>query len=142
MPTDVGAVDLMIGFPSATAAQRFDFLKPQLRDDESATMATPIAYMFKDNPGQIAEDLAPVAITLGEMDRHGVAIGLVGLAGEITDRALADHPDRFKARPEVGPNKISSAVRRIRRAHSEHDIKAVTTFPAGCNPQVPVSDRR
>ncbi|HUO48159.1 MAG TPA: amidohydrolase family protein [Acidimicrobiales bacterium] len=27
-------------------------------------------------------------------------------------------------------------------AHAEHRIVAVTTFPAGCNPQVPVSDRR
>jgi predicted TIM-barrel fold metal-dependent hydrolase len=33
-------------------------------------------------------------------------------------------------------------VRRIRRYHDEHGIVAVTTFPAGCNPQVPVSDRR
>jgi hypothetical protein len=33
-------------------------------------------------------------------------------------------------------------VRRIRQAHAERDIRAVTTFPAGCNPQVPVSDRR
>ena len=142
MPTDVGAVDLMIGFPSATAKERFDFLKPQLRDDESAAMATPIAYMFHDNPGQIDGELDPVAITLGEMDRHGVAIGLVGLAGEITDRALDQHPDRFKASLEIDPNKITGAVRRIRKAHADYDIKAVTTFPAGCNPQVPVSDRR
>jgi len=142
MPTDVGAVDLMIGFPSAKAGTRFDFLKPQLRDQESSTMATPIAYMFKDNPGQIDEDIDPVAVTLGEMDRCGVAVGLVGLAGEVTDRALAEHPDRFRASLEIDPNEITAAVRRIRRAHAEHDIKAVTTFPAGCNPQVPVSDRR
>jgi predicted TIM-barrel fold metal-dependent hydrolase len=142
MPTDVGAVDLMIGFPSAKAGKRFDFLKPQLRDQESATMATPIAYMFRDNPGLIDEDIDPVEVTLGEMDRHGVAIGLVGLAGEITDRALGEHPDRFKASLEIDPNEIGNAVRRIRKAHAEYDIKAVTTFPAGCNPQVPVSDRR
>jgi hypothetical protein len=142
MPTDVGAVDLMIGFPSAKAGKRFDFLKPQLRDQESATMATPIAYMFRDNPGQIDEDIDPVEVTLGEMDRHGVAIGLVGLAGEITDRALGEHPDRFKASLEIDPNEIGNAVRRIRKAQAEYDIKAVTTFPAGCNPQVPVSDRR
>ncbi len=30
----------------------------------------------------------------------------------------------------------------IRRAASDLGIVAVTTFPAGCNPQVPVSDRR
>jgi len=142
MPSGVGAVDLMIGFPSATAATRFDFLKPQLRDEESAAMATPIAYMFKDNPGQIDGDLDPVAVTLAEMDRHGVAVGLVGLAGEVTDRALAQHPDRFKASLEIDPNQITTAVRRIRQAHDRYDIKAVTTFPAGCNPQVPVSDRR
>ena len=29
----------MIGFPSIKAEHRFDFLKPQLRDDESATVA-------------------------------------------------------------------------------------------------------
>ena len=33
-------------------------------------------------------------------------------------------------------------MRKIRAAKDEHDIKAVTTFPAGCNPQVPVDDRR
>ena len=33
-------------------------------------------------------------------------------------------------------------MRKIRAANDEHDIKAVTTFPAGCNPQVPVNDRR
>jgi uncharacterized protein len=142
MPTDVGVVDLMIGFPSARAGKRFDFLKPQLRDEESSTMATPIAYMFRDNPGQIDEDIDPVAVTLGEMDRHGVAIGLVGLAGAVTDRALGEHPDRFKASLEIDPNEITVAVRRIRQAHAQYGIKAVTTFPAGCNPQVPVSDRR
>jgi predicted TIM-barrel fold metal-dependent hydrolase len=121
MPTDVGAVDCMIGFPSARAAQRFDFLKPQLRDEESASSSSPIAYMFRDDPNRVGEGDDPVAVTLAEMDRFGIAIGLVGLAGSTVDRALAQHPDRFRANLE---------------------IKAVTTFPAGCNPQVPVSDRR
>jgi uncharacterized protein len=142
MPRDIGVVDLMIGFPSATAAQRFDFLKPQLRDDESAAMATPIAYMFKDNPGQVATDVDPVAFTLAEMDKHGIAVGLIGLGPPDSERALEAHPDRFQASLEVDPNKISKTVARIRLAHEEHAIKAVTTFPAGCNPQVPVSDRR
>ena len=33
-------------------------------------------------------------------------------------------------------------MRKIREAKADHDIKAVTTFPAGCVPQVPVDDRR
>ena len=93
-------------------------------------------------PNRLDEGADPVDITLGEMDRHGIAIGLVGLGGEASKRALKQHPDRFKASLEVDPNQITEAVRRIRRAHDEHDIKAVSTFPAGCNPQVPVSDRR
>jgi predicted TIM-barrel fold metal-dependent hydrolase len=143
MPTDVGAVDCMIGFPSARAAQRFDFLKPQLRDEESASSSSPIAYMFRDDPNRVGEGDDPVAVTLAEMDRFGIAIGLVGLAGSTVDRALAQHPDRFRANLEaLDPNDITGAVRKIRQAHAERDIKAVTTFPAGCNPQVPVSDRR
>ena len=143
MPRDVGVVDCMIGFPSARAGRRFEFLKPQLRDEQSASAASPIGYMFKDDPNRLDEGVDPVAVTLSEMDRFGVSIGLVGLAGSTVDRALAEHPDRFKANLEaLDPNDITGAVRRIRQAHADQGIKAVTTFPAGCNPQVPVSDRR
>src|ERR1700722_9932434 len=143
MPSDIGVIDLMLGFPSTRGSARFDFLKPQLRDETSATAATPVSYMFKANPNQLAEDQDdPVAVTLGEMDRYGIAVGLVGLAGKTTQRALRDHPDRFKASLEIDPNDITKAVRAIRVAFDEHGIKAVTTFPAGCNPQVPVNDRR
>jgi predicted TIM-barrel fold metal-dependent hydrolase len=142
MPADVGVVDLMIGFPSAEAARHYDFLKPQLRDAGSASMAFPAEYMFKDVPNRLDTGADPIEVTLAEMDRHNVAIGLVGLGGDATKRALRDHPDRFKASLEVDPNDITGAVRRVRAAHDAYDIKAVTTFPAGCNPQVPVSDRR
>ena len=76
------------------------------------------------------------------MDTWGVAVGMVGVGADTTARALKEHPDRFVASIEIDPNDITGAVRRIRAAKEEHDIKAVTTFPAGCNPQVPVSDRR
>ncbi len=33
-------------------------------------------------------------------------------------------------------------VRRIQRMHEEFGIKAVTAFPAGCFPQVPINDKR
>jgi uncharacterized protein len=142
MPSDVGVVDLMIGFPAADAARHYDFMKPQLHDAESGSMQFPAEYMFKDVPNRLDEGADPVAVTLAEMDRHGIAIGVVGLGGEMTERALRDHPDRFRASLEIDPNRISKAVRRIREAYDEHGIVAVTTFPAGCNPQVPVSDRR
>ncbi len=142
MPAGIGAVDLMIGFPAAHARDHYEFLRKLAKDSESQDMEFPAEYMFKDVPNHLPEGADPVEVTLGEMDRHGVAIGLVGLGGEITVRALRDHPDRFRASLEVDPNDITRSVRRIRAAHDKHRIAAVTTFPAGCNPQVPVNDRR
>ena len=141
MPSGVGVVDLMIGFPSVDAARHYDFMKAQLRDEGSSTMQFPVEYLFKDVPDRREKDADPVAVTVAEMDRHGIAIGLVGLGGEAS-RALRDHPDRFRASLEVDPNDITATVRRIRQARAELGIVAVTTFPAGCNPQVPVSDGR
>jgi uncharacterized protein len=142
MPTDVGVIDLMIGFPSANARRNYDFMKPLLRDQASAAMEFPAEYMFKGVPNHLDEDEDPVKVTLGAMDRHGVALGLVGLGGKAAARALVEHPDRFIASIEIDPNDITAAVRRIRGAHHDHAIKAVSTFPAGCIPQVPVNDRR
>jgi predicted TIM-barrel fold metal-dependent hydrolase len=132
----------MIGFPGADPSRRYEFLKPQLRDHDSATSRSPIGYMFKDDPNRVDESEDPVQVTVAAMDRVGVAIGIVGLAGRTVERALAEHPDRFRATLEIDPNDITGAVRRIRQAHAERGIVGVTTFPAGCNPQVPVSDRR
>ena len=141
-PTDVGIVDLMIGFPSADARRNYDFMKPLLRDEASANMDFPAEYLFKDVPNQVPEGGDPIAITLAEMDKAGIEIGLINLAGRRAARALQEHPNRFRAAIEIDPNDITAAVRRIRQASDEHGIVAVTTFPAGCNPQVPVSDRR
>jgi predicted TIM-barrel fold metal-dependent hydrolase len=67
---------------------------------------------------------------------------MVGAYGKLTERALRDHPGRFVCSLEIDPNDITGTVRAIRRAKDERDIKAVTSFPAGCVPQVPISDRR
>jgi predicted TIM-barrel fold metal-dependent hydrolase len=138
----IGVIDLMIGFPTADASRVYDHLAPQLRSRTAVTDQFPAGYMFKDVPNDLDEGQDPVAATLAEMDRHGVAVGLVGLGRKVVLRALAEHPDRFRACLEVDPNDITGAVRAVRAAHDEHHLAAVTSFPAGCNPQVPVSDRR
>jgi hypothetical protein len=140
MPTDVGVVDLMIGFPSGDARRHYDFMQSQLRDAGSRAMEFPAEYMFKQVPNHLEDARDPVEATLAEMDRFGVAVGLIGL-GKVASRALKQHPDRFRASLEVDPNDVTGTVRSIRSAYDEHGIVAVTTFPAGCNPQVPVSDR-
>ncbi len=139
---DIGVVDLMIGFPDANARKKYESLRGLAKDAGSQAMDFPAEYMFKDVPNRLDEGEDPINITLEAMDQYGIAIGLVGLGNEVTVTALERHPDRFKAALEVDPNNIGVAVQSIRRAHTEYDIKAVTTFPAGCNPQVPVSDRR
>ena len=140
---EIGAVDLMIGFPSANARAHYDYLRKLTKDSESDEMEFPAEYMFKNVPNYLPEGADPVETTLQEMDVCGVAIGMIGSPhGELAQRALKEHPDRFVASLEVDPNDITGTVRKIRETHAEHDIKAVTSFPAGCNPQVPVSDRR
>ena len=41
MPTDVGVVDLMIGFPSADARGKYDALRDLAKDEESQRMQMP-----------------------------------------------------------------------------------------------------
>jgi predicted TIM-barrel fold metal-dependent hydrolase len=142
MPTGIGIVDLMIGFPSRTARRHYEFLRDMVHDDESRQMNFPVEYMFKDVPNVLGEDEDPVDVTLRQMDTHGIAVGLVGLGGQAAGRAIKDYPDRFAASVEANPNDITGSVRKIRQAHDEHGINAVSSFPAGCNPQVAVNDAR
>lgn len=142
MPRDIGIVDLMIGFPRSHAPEAYASLRALAKDEDSRQMEFPAEYMFKGVPNHLAQDQDPVETTLAAMDRHGIEIGLVGLGNPATAEARRRCPDRFVASLEVDPNDIGSTVRGIRSAHGESGIVAVTTFPAGCNPQVPVSDRR
>ena len=143
IPEGLGAIDLMISFPSADARGHYDNLRALAKDAESKEMEFPAEYMFKQVPNYLPEGADPIEITLQEMDFCGVAAGLIGNPYfEVGQRALKEHPDRFFAGIEIDPNDITGAVRKIRKAKDDADIKAVTTFPAGCTPQVPVSDRR
>jgi len=141
-PRAVGAIDLMVGFPSANAHANYDYLRAQMKDAGSATMAFPAEYMFTEVPNHVDEGEDPVATTLAAMDRNGVLRAMVSLGSAAAKDALRRFPDRFVGSLEIDPNDISGAVRAIRAAKEASNIVAVTTFPAGCNPQVPVSDRR
>ena len=132
----------MIGFPNARAREKYEYLRTLAKDAGSQAMEFPAEYMFKDVPNHLDEGDDPVNVTLAAMDKHGIAVGLVGVGNESAMSAIQRYPHRFKPTLEVDPNNIGTTVSSIRRAHEEFDIKAVTTFPAGCNPQVPVSDRR
>lgn len=140
MPSGIGVIDTMIGFPDKDFAV-YDFIRNQLKDGESTDFEFPVEYMFKNVPKELyGVDADPIEVTLGEMDRFGIQQGLIGADGEQGQKALTEHPDRFIASANVDPNDVMGEVRKIRRLKDEWDIRAVGTFPVGCTPQVAIDD--
>jgi predicted TIM-barrel fold metal-dependent hydrolase len=143
----VGAIDLMLNVPGEDQRGWYEFMKPLFLDQDSRErFEMPAQYMFKDIPKVGAQD-DYVAYTVQEMDKHGVARAMVGLdgpAGRDTPNAQAvkRYPERFFGSYQANPNRGMDAVRDIVRMHREHGIKAVTAFPSGLCPQVPIDDKK
>ena len=144
MPSDVGIVDTMIGFPHADMREAYRFITRQTNDEESKTsFAFPAEYMFKDVPGKALEGSAdPVAVTLREMDRWGVDRGLVTVGGDAAADALRRHPDRFVPSAFVDPNDGMAGIRQLVDQYETFGVRAVAVFPAGTFPQVPINDKK
>jgi predicted TIM-barrel fold metal-dependent hydrolase len=85
-----------------------------------------------------------IKYTLEQMDQYGIERALIGIEAddETGPQALHLHPDRFIGSCAVDPNQGMGALRHIQRMHDEFGVKAVTAFPAGCVPQVPINDKR
>jgi predicted TIM-barrel fold metal-dependent hydrolase len=145
MPTDIGVIDLMLQVPDGTKRDWYRFLAGNLRDAESLQeFEFPVEYMFKDVPDDLPDDADPVDVVLREMDRHGIERAMIGLGWdrESALRGQRDHPDRFIGSWSVDPNRGMKGVRDLVKAYETLGIKAATAFPAGCNPQVPIDDKR
>ncbi len=144
MPQGLGVIDLMLGIPEpGQRDQWYSFLQPNLRDAESRDMAMPAQYMFKDIPADpSAADM--IEWTIDQMDGHGIERALIGcsLEGGVQNDALVRHPDRFFGCLHVDPNGGVPVLRDIQRAHDELGIKGVSLFPSGCNPPLPINDKR
>ncbi|AIT80043.1 amidohydrolase family protein [Novosphingobium pentaromativorans] len=144
-PKDIGVIDLMMGIPtSGDNKEMYEFLKPLLMDEQSRKMfSMPAQYMFKDIP-QSGDEEDKVAWVVGQMDAHGVERAMTGISSGNTDRAEAIRrfPGRFLLSYECNPNLGMEEVRKIRQLKREQGIVAVTCFPAGINPQVPINDKR
>jgi hypothetical protein len=97
--------------------------------------------MFKGVPKELYGTDDPVAVTLQEMDRVGVELAMIECNIEAGRDALRRHPDRFIACYDVDPNRGMGAVRSIVESYETYGIRACTSFPAGCFPQVPINDR-
>ena len=143
-PTDIGVIDLMLGIPDPGQKERwYDFLKPNLRDQESKGFKFPAEYMFKEVPEEPTEgDM--IAITLDQMDAYGIEKALIGFKGDtgIQYDAIVGHPDRFMGSISVDPNDGMAAIEQITKASEMIPLKGVQLFPSGCNPGVPINDKR
>jgi len=134
MPSDIGIIDTMIGFPMRDTEAVYEFIKKQTKDADSKQSAFPAEYMFKQAPKQHDSDDDPVDITLREMDKFGVERGLIGVHNDEGKRALKEHPDRFIPSMSADPNDGVDGLRRITANYEEFGIRAVGVFPCAVQP--------
>ena len=141
VPKDIGIVDTMIGFPADDFAM-YDFIREQLKDP-SAKFEFPVEYMFKQVPKELyGSSKDPVTLTLNEMDKHGVEIGLIGVGGEVSRKALTERPDRFVGQGSVDPNTGMEGIREMVRQYEAFGVSSFGAFNAGFNPQVGINDAK
>src|SRR4029077_9032108 len=143
MPSGIGIIDTMIGFPHQDMAATYAFITRQTKDRESQEQFEfPVEYMFKDVPERgLAEEGDPISVTLREMDRWGVERGRIHV-GDVGAVALKQHPDRFIASTTFDPNLGMDAIRQLVREYETFGVRAVTCFPAGTLPQLAINDKK
>ena len=144
MPADIKVIDLMLNVPGDDNSQWYEFMKPLLMDEQSRQMFTmPAQYMFKDIPDTgKKEDY--IAYTIEQMDKYNIELAMLGIddGNEVAKEALKRFPERFVCSYEANPNNGMDEVRKIQRLHREYNIKAVSGFPSGLCPQVPINDKK
>lgn len=144
-PKGQKAIDLMMGIPvSEDNSEWYEAFKPLLMDAESRAMfKMPAQYMFKDIP-KVGPVDDKVAWTVEHMDRFNIERGMVGFdeRSEGAMAAYARYRDRFLFDIPVNPNLGMEEVRKIRDLHKRFKLDAVSVFPAGVNPQVPINDKK
>lgn len=145
MPKDIRAIDLQMNVPTSEHnSEGYGVFAPLLRDRESReTYTMPAQHLFKDVPNLGAETGDYVHAMVREMDRFNIQCGLIGVSDrfEHFDLVKGRYADRFILGTQVDPNGGMDELRRIRRYVSEHGIRAVTYFPAGSYPQVPINGK-
>jgi len=144
IPDGIGIIDTMLGFPGKDMKQAYRFITQQTKDTQSKEdFEFPVEYLFKESPDkELQQVVDPVALVIGEMDRWGVAKAMISVADDNGKRAFAEHPGRFVGSTSVDPNQGMDAIRKIVTEHAVYDTRAVTAFPAGTFPQVPINDKK
>lgn len=142
-PKDIRVIDTMLGIPTnETRSDWYSWFAQLLRDEESrAQFKMPAQYMFKDIP-DIGKTDDLLGWTVEQMDRFNIEQALVGFNEDETSiRAKERFPDRFFFDLPIDPNGGMEEVRRIKRIHKDHGLKAVSVFPSGTFPQVGIDHK-
>ena len=137
-------IDLMFGLPDPKMyAAAYESFKPLYRDRESREFKMPAQYMFKDIP-DISTLSDPVGWTVAQMDKHHIERAMIGASEHpgMHDTARDRFPDRFVFEVGTDPNGGVDEIRRIKKLTQAYDVRAISVFPCGCNPQVPINDKR
>ena len=138
----VPAIDLMLNIPGQDNRAWYDFMQPLFLDEASRNYRKMRAeHLFRNVPEAFDTD-DPIAATVALMDRVGVDKAMIGVSTELNRDAIRRYPERFFGSYHADPNRGMETVREIVRLHEELGIKAVTAFPSGTCPQVPIDDRR
>lgn len=141
-PSDVGVIDLMMQIPGQDNRPWYEFMRPLFMDEASRNYSKmPAEHLFHHVP-DIANHSDYVAYTVEKMDAFGIAKAMVGVNHPEGQEAIRRFPDRFFGSYHADPNRGMDEVRTLVRMKAEWNIKAVTGFPAGLVPQVPIDDRR
>lgn len=143
-PEGVKAIDLMLNIPGEDDRAWYDFMRPLFHDESSKNyVKMPAEYMFRNIP-DIAQQDDYIKYTVEQMDKWGIERAMLSISDEksVPSEAIRRFPDRFFPCMQVNPNNAMDEVRKMTRFHREFGIKAVTAFPSGLCPQVPINDKR
>jgi len=69
-------------------------------------------------------------------------MGIIGVGGDVSRKALKDHPDRFIAQGSVDPNRGMDGIRDMVRQYEEFGVRSFGAFNCGFNPQVGIADAK
>lgn len=141
-PQEVGVIDLMMQIPGQDQRPWYEFMRPLFMDEASRNYSKmPAEHLFRNVPDLGVQD-DYYAYTVAKMDAFGIAKAMVGVNHPEGREAIRRYPDRFFGSYHADPNRGMDEVRELVRMKAELNIKAVTAFPSGLVPQVPIDDRR
>ena len=136
-PRDIAVIDTLIGFRDRTHA-------PAVASERVKWERHPAEYMFKDLPGELAEDRtrdSSIEETVATMDEFNIRVGVIHTNDDRTAEALQRHPGRFAPIMPINPHLGMDAVRAIQKAHADYGLRGISMFPSGQNPPCPINDK-